>query len=375
MAKNDKKTTPNPDEEKKPEVISAPEKVTDSLKVTQPKPEPHKPPHPAEPPHKKSSGWSKFILFIILLMAGAIAYLALQLKQTEKINDEALNKLQSSYEEKLNAVNNRINVLDREVVGLKNRPIVEHAAGISENQLNQKLAALRAELLNRDGATPSSAENTEESAALAPAPQPIPATPAVAAENQKIANELLLASGAIIVRDMAEQGVAFAYEAEVLQILAQGNDLAAKNVAIVRSYANTGVIGKQKLIRNFDKIFTDLNTAELKAEAAKSEPTAETKTEWYHKVMNWLKQQVTAKKRTKKPVFTPQKDEVLELVNDGRIKDALDALKLSEKYAKVNSEPLSQWVSQAERYLEFDNAINAIIMNALANIRLKEMEH
>lgn len=374
MAKNDKKTTPNPDEEKKPEVIPTSEKVTDSPKAAQPKPEPHKPPHPAEPPHKKGSGWGKFFLFIILLMAGAVAYLVTQLKQTEKLNDEALSKLQSSYEEKLNAVNSRINVLDREVVGLKNRPIVEHAAGISENLLNQKLAALRAELLNRDGATPSSAENTEENAASAPAPLSIP-TPTIAAENQKLANELLLASGAIIVRDMAEQGVSFAYEAEVLQILAQGNDLAAKNVAIVRSYANTGVTGKQKLIRNFYKIFAELNTAELKAETAKSEPSAETKTEWYYKVMNWLKQQVTAKKRTKKPVFTPQKDEVLELVTDGRIKDALDALKISEKYAKVHSEPLSQWVSQAERYLEFDNAVNAIIMNALANIRLKEMEH
>jgi hypothetical protein len=374
MAKNDKKTTPNPDEEKKPEVISTPEKVTDSLKAAQPKPEPHKPPHPAEPPHKKGSGWGKFFLFIILLMAGAVAYLVTQLKQTEKLNTEALSKLQSSYEEKLNAVNNRINVLDREVVGLKNRPIVEHAAGISEDRLNQKLAALRAELLNRSDEAPVSAENTEETAASAPAPLSIP-TPTIAAENQKLANELLLASGAIIVRDMAEQGVSFAYEAEVLQILAQGNDLAAKNVAIVRSYANTGVTGKQKLIRNFDKIFAELNTAELKAETAKSEPSAETKTEWYYKVMNWLKQQVTAKKRTKKPVFTPQKDEVLELVNDGRIKDALDALKISEKYAKVHSEPLSQWIYQAERYLEFDNAVNAIIMNALANIRLKEMEH
>jgi HD-GYP domain-containing protein (c-di-GMP phosphodiesterase class II) len=308
-------------------------------------------------------------------LAGAVAYLAVQLKQTEKLNEEALSKLQSSYEEKLNTVNSRINVLDREVVGLKNRPIVEHAAGISENLLNQKLAALRAELLNRDGATPSSAENTEESTTLAPTPQAISPTPTTLSENQKIANELLLASGAIIVRNMAEDGVGFAYEAEVLQILAQGNELAERNVQIVRNYANTGVIGKQKLIRNFDKIFAELNTAELKAETAKSEPAAEDKIKWYNKVLNWLKQQVTAKKRIKKPEFTPKEDEVLELVNDGRIKDALDALKMSEKYAKIHSEPLAQWVYQAERYLEFDNAINAIIMNALANIRLKEMEH
>ena len=375
MVKNDKNTAVQPDAEKKPEIISVPDESIDSPAAKPQKPEPHKPPHPAEPPHKKGRGARKFVLFIILLLAGAVAYLAVQLKQTEKLNEEALSKLQSSYEEKLNTVNSRINVLDREVVGLKNRPIVEHAAGISENLLNQKLAALRAELLNRDGATPSSAENTEESATLAPTPQAILPTPTTLSENQKIANELLLASGAIIVRNMAEDGVGFAYEAEVLQILAQGNELAERNVQIVRNYANTGVIGKQKLIRNFDKIFAELNTAALKSEAAKQAETTEVKTEWYHKLLNWFKQQVTAKKRTKKPVFTPQKDEVLELVNDGRIKDALDALKLSEKYAKISSEPLTQWIYQAERYLEFDNAINAIIMNALANIRLKEMEH
>lgn len=375
MAKNDKNTAVQPDAEKKPEIISVPDESIDSPAAKPQKPEPHKPPHPAEPPHKKGRGARKFALFIILLLAGAVAYLAVQLKQTEKLNEEALSKLQSSYEEKLNTVNSRINVLDREVVGLKNRPIVEHAAGISENLLNQKLAALRAELLNRDGATPSSAENTEESATLAPTPQQISPTPTTLSENQKIANELLLASGAIIVRNMAEDGVGFAYEAEVLQILAQGNELAERNVQIVRNYANTGVIGKQKLIRNFDKIFAELNTAALKSEAAKQAETTEVKTEWYHKIMNWLKQQVTAKKRVKKPTFTPQEDEVLKLVDDGRIKDALDSLKLSEKYAKVHSEPLTQWVYQAERYLEFDNAINAIIMNALANIRLKEMEH
>ena len=63
------------------------------------------------------------------------------------------------------------------------------------------------------------------------------------------------------------------------------------------------------------------------------------------------------------------------MVNEGRIKDALEALNISEKYAKVNSEPLLQWRTQAERYLEFDSAVNAVIMNSLANIRLKEMEH
>ncbi len=372
MAKNDKKINTIPAEDKQPEVISAVKPAPEPHK-----PEPHKPPHPAEPPHKKRHGLRNFVLFIILLAVGAVGYLTMQLRQTEKLNTEALNKLQQAYDEKLNKVTDRVNILDREVVGLKNRPIVEHAAGISENQLNQKLAALRDELMHRLGATDIAKETVEGKPAQETAENTgvadIPPFTSVT-QSEKTTQEILLASGAIIVRDLAEQGVDFAYEAEVLQILAQGNDLAAKNVQIVRSYANSGITGKNKLIRAFDKIFAELNTAETKSETAKAQNT-EVEAKWYLKVWNWIKSQVIAKKRAQKPVFTPQKDEVLDLVNEGRLQDALNALRISEKYSKVDSEPLRQWRMQAERYLEFDSAINAVIMNALANIRLKEMEH
>lgn len=380
MAKNDKKDHVQPVENKKPEITSAPEKVIDSA-APKPEPAPHKPPHPAEPPHKKGHGLRNFVLFIMLLLLAAVGFLTVQLRQTEKINNEALQKLQAAYDSKLSTVNSRIAILDQEVTGLKNRPIVEHAAGITENQLNQKIAALREELENRLGiATEAedadSSEQAEEKAEENTAPsEPAQPTPTVSVEKptENTIQEILLASGAIIVRDLAEQGVNFAYEAEVLQILAQGNELAERNAVVIRSYANSGVIGKHKLIRNFNKIFAELNSAELKQQPA-SQPDALPQ-KWYQKIGYWLKKQVTAKRQIKKPVFTPQKDEVLQLVEEGRIKDALEALNISEKYAKVDSEPLQQWRIQATRYLNFDDAINALIINSLANIRLKEMEH
>ena len=382
MAKNDKKHDLKPATSKPSEDSAMPDKIIDSreTKTSQkPGPSAQKPLRPIEPPHKKGHGMRNFVLFIILLLAGAVGFLTVQLKQTEKLNADALNKLQTSYDEKITLVNNKISLLDREVTGLKNRPIVEHAAGISENQLNQKLAALREELELRMGIQPTADEQptdektaeTEEKTVEPIVPlQTLPQTPAA-----KTIDEILMASGAIIVRDLAEQGVNFAYEAEVLQILAQGNELAERNVQIVRNFANSGIAGKNKLIANFNKIFAELNTADIKSAAPVAEVADTTAQKWYQKIWCWLKKQVTAKKNRQKPVFTPQKDEVLELVNEGRIQDALEALNLSEKYAKINSEPLLQWRTQAERYLEFDSAINAIIMNALANIRLKEMEH
>lgn len=382
MAKNDKKHDLKPAAHEPSEQTAAPDKVIDSPATKTPQKSEAtapKPPHPTEPSHKKGHGMHNFVLFIILLLAGAVGFLTVQLKQTEKLNADALSKLQSAYDEKITLVNNKVSLLEREIIGLKNRPIVEHAAGISENQLNQKLAALREELELRMGIQPTAAEQptaedtpeaTSEAVIPVSQPQVLPQNP-----TAKTLDEMLLASGAIIVRDLAEQGVNFAYEAEVLQILAQGNELAERNVQIVRSFANSGIAGKHKLIANFNKLFAELNTADMKSDTVAEETTDATTQKWYQKIWCWLKKQVTAKRHHQKPLFTPQKDEVLTLVNEGRIQDALEALNLSEKYAKINSEPLLQWSTQAEMYLEFDSAINAIIMNALANIRLKEMEH
>ena len=50
-------------------------------------------------------------------------------------------------------------------------------------------------------------------------------------------------------------------------------------------------------------------------------------------------------------------------------------MKTEEKYAKVDSSALQQWQVQTEEYLEFNNAAAGLIMNSIANLHLKEMEH
>lgn len=391
MAKNENKSDLNANQD----MIDAPEKTSEvaqpeqvetlpnpkkkDAKEAPKKPEPpHKEPKPDEPPHKKHHSGRKFMFVIFLLLLGGVAALAMQLEQTKKLNAESLQQMQAAYDAKLEALDARVKGLNREVTALKERPIVEKVAGISENQLNQKITALREEMLsyltqqapetetkNAD-ATAENTDTAEKQALLA-------SEFSALAAGEKKTQEVLLASGAIIVRDLAEQGISFAYEAEVLQILARGNELAEDYVRVMRNFANTGIVGKHQLIRSFDKIFAELNEARTKVS---TEPVKKVETRhWYNSAWEWVKQSIMVRKIEKKPVFTAQNDEVFDLVHEGRLQDALNALKTSEKYSKIDSKPLNVWKEQTERYLEFSNAAGGLIMNALANIRLKELEH
>ena len=372
MAKNEKKSAAEP---LKSDVISAPEKVADVKADEKTK---------ANSNYKKTEikeikhRGHKFVLFIFLVLLGGLAFFALQLEQTKKQNAEVLEKLQAAYENKIAAINERVNTLNREVEALKARPIVEHAAGISENVLNQRIADLRNELIaylpQADDVKENTANVKEKDKAKnagESANTEVQTEIRTLNEQENKTQEVLLASGAIIIRELAEQGLNFAYEAEVLQILARGNELAEDYVRTVRMFADTGISGKQLLVRNFDKIFAQLNNTELKA----NQQVAEQKLNRLEKMWKWLVNAVVVKKGAEKPVFKPENDEVLELVHEGRLQEALNALAVSEKYAKLDSKPLNAWKVQVENYLKFSGAINGVIMNALANIRLKEMEH
>ncbi|MBR3677016.1 MAG: hypothetical protein IKN71_07780 [Alphaproteobacteria bacterium] len=381
MAKNDKKNSVKPVEDEKRDTISAPEKVAE-LPAAEEKNTAGNQNKAAKPivasTAKKSQSGRKFMLFILLLILVGGGAAVMHWRQLETQNAATLQNLQKTWENKVTALEIRLNEVEKDVSGLKNRPVVEQVAGVSENQVNQKLAVLREELLrqinsrNTDAAADASGETEAEEA---PAPEKTLLAPEIVSlvAQERKTQEVLLASGAIIIRDLAEQGVPFAYEAEVLQILARGNELAENYARTIRSFSNSGISGKNQLIRDFRKIFADLNNTELKNQPVEEKLADDAK--WTDKAIYWLKRAFVAQKTPERPQFTVQDDEVLNLVNEGRLNDALNALKTSEKYAKINSLPLNEWRAQTEKYLEFNSAISGLIMNALANIRLKEMEH
>lgn len=308
---------------------------------------------------KKSHFGRNLAVFVFLLLCGATAFSTMQLKQTEASNKRAMQELQRNYEQKLSAVVSKVNGLQGEVEQIKSKPLPTVSGGISEEFLNQRLEQLKQEFMQRE---------TNEAGEAVVASQPI----VIESNPSRQTQEILLASGAIIVRDLAEQGNKFEYESEVLQILAQGNPQAEKYVDTMQKYAVSGIKGKNQLIKSFNKIFADLNTAKMKTE---SEPVAANPQNWKDRVIAWVKKILVSKKGVKHPVFKEKDDEVYTLVNEGNLGEALNALKISEKYSGMDSYPLMQWQNQVTDYLEFKHAATGLIMNSIANLHLKEMEH
>lgn len=309
---------------------------------------------------KQTSHFGRNLLVFLLLAVGGVAFsLSVQIKRGEEANKQTLIDLQSSYEQKLNAINTKVNDIQKEINIVKNKPFQNDVNGVSEEFVNQRLEQLKQELTQY-----KMPENNEATRINNETTENIPA---------KQTQEILLASGALIVRDLAEQGSKFEYEAEVLQILAQGNSQAMKYVDIMQKFAVSGVNGKNQLIKSFNKIFANLNVAKVKSEPERMQE--DSISDWKGKTIAWMKKMFVSKKGNKRPAFKEKEDEVFALVNEGNLGTALNVLKTSEKYSHLDSEPLMQWQEQVKEYLEFEHAVTGLIMNSIANLHLKEMEH
>ena len=64
-------------------------------------------------------------------------------------------------------------------------------------------------------------------------------------------------------RGLAEDGLPFDYETEVLQILADGNNTALNYIAALKKYAVSGIKGRAMLISEFNKVYADLSRPQI----------------------------------------------------------------------------------------------------------------
>ena len=301
---------------------------------------------------KKHNSLKIFVFLFVLCVLGVAGTTFYILDRFKMQDTDNLQQMQQVYEEKVQNLNNRLHMLEQEINNLKNRPA--KVSGISENELNQRLAALQNEWqsdLNK--------KQSEISANPVPYKQP---------------QEVLLASGAMIIGNLAENGEPVIYETEVLHILAQGNEPALKYVEDMQKYAVSGISGKQELISSFNKIFAELNNVS-ETEYPQETSSLSKDSTWYDKTITWFKKLFISKKGSKKPVFNPQNDTVWSLVNDGHLQEALNTLKTDDKYVRLHTPALQEWIKQTESYLAFKHAASALLMNALANLHLKEFEH
>jgi len=307
--------------------------------------------------------WSGLVLLVCLGLC--ISY---DLHQTKKISSEILPQMQADYEAKIAGLNAEIAILERNFNKLQSEFLSVDA--LSEEYVDTKLEEFKLAILN---AAPKNQDEKvlQNNARIAELEKTISE---LKQDEQSTPQEVLIAAGALTIRAMAENGENFSYEAEVLQIMAQGNSVAEQYIEQLKTFANKPITNKNALIQNFKRIYADLSGTEV-SDKEKDDKTALKDLSWKDAFIRRLKNMVTFK--SKKPVvkFEPQPDEVYDLVENGNLALAIKRMKTDNKYASLSSPVFQAWMSNAQDYLEFDNAVNGLLMNTLAHLHLKQFEH
>lgn len=173
----------------------------------------------------------------------------------------------------------------------------------------------------------------------------------------------LILSATMMVKDTAEKGEPFAYEAEVLDILAKGDAQISASVAEIVKYAPQGIKSKTALIAEFDALYEEA-VAQQKAEFTKT---------WKDRLNSKLNEIIKVKK-TKKDAPEFEEDKLLEkaksLVDEGKFEKAMALLtEVGQKDAKTAA-LLNGWLAEAQARLDFDKAVSQISAHSLALMKV-----
>ena len=298
---------------------------------------------------EKPKKGKKFIISLFLLLVIICGGLAYNLYYMKTMLLNQTNDIKKEYDTRISSLQSRLNMLDKEVAVLKNIPT---QVGLTDDDYSKILSSLHQQI--NVAVSSQKGANSEE--------QTISITPAVTS------NEVMLASGSMIVKTLAEEGQSFSYEAEILKILAENNIEALSYISVLQKYATSGIEGKNMLINNFNKIYEHLSSSFQQANKN------DAKEEAFVDLLTRRVKELFIADKNEELKLSKETDDVHKLVNKAKFAQALKILKTDIKYAELNYEPLNEWIKQAQDYVDFERAINGLIMNSLANIHLKEME-
>ncbi len=305
-------------------------------------------------------------IILLLCLGLCISY---DLHQTKEISSMILPQMQAEYEAKIADLSAEVELLKRDFHKLNS----EHLSldTLSEEYIDEKLAKFEEDIIN---GTPENQKGQvlQNNARINALEKEVAA---LKDNENNLPQEILLGAGALSIRNMADNGENFAYEAEVLQILACGNQIAEEYISKIRKYSAQPIQTKNSLIKNFKRIYADLSGTEISpADNDKSSNEDATKVEtWKNAFFARIKNLITFKHK-KSVKFEPLPDEVYDLVESGNLALALQRMQTDNKYAMLNNSALEAWKHDVQNYLEFNNAVEGLLMNTLANIHLKQFE-
>ncbi|MBQ8465435.1 MAG: hypothetical protein IJ545_05440 [Alphaproteobacteria bacterium] len=177
----------------------------------------------------------------------------------------------------------------------------------------------------------------------------------------------LILSAAMLVKQAAEEGGNFVYEAEILNQLTPKESTIQKDVSLIEEYARNGVSSKANLIQQFKTIYEKTH-----------QPSEETAQNWKERFNAKLNEYIKVSKKGEKEQVEENTDDlakVASFVFDGQIKKAVLLIESSESDAIKQNQSLQEWLVDAQNMLSFKQAIRNIAAYSLAEMKVNNLKN
>ena len=321
---------------------------------------------PEEAPQPQRQNWG--ILFKWLVVIVVLALLGTAMWR----NPELVNQVKVKFEEMLAS------------------PVQEQQAPNQMEILQQEIAQLRAELAQRNAEAQNISNDTIEklnqkfdnlektNLAIIDNKADASTVLGIVTRLDRLENKVnvlarvtdesaLILTAVMMVKDSAEQGGSFEYEAAILSQLAQNNLSVRQAVEQIQKIAISGVKSNVFLVNRFQVVYNEI--AEMhKKEFEKT---------WKDRLNSKLNQFIKVR-RTNNQV--PEFEENQTLVNIKKLVDAEDlqsALMMLQQPKNADllakSEALQEWVGLVKTKMEFNSAVKQIANNALAVMKVNSI--
>lgn len=183
----------------------------------------------------------------------------------------------------------------------------------------------------------------------------------------------LVLTATMMVRESADNGTGFVYEAEILQQLAKNDADIKSDVETIARYAHEGVKTQDCLKREFAKIYGNL---------AKVKTQQDLEGKSWKEVLNIKLNEVVKVKRVN-DLAAPQDEKqnedslhsINELVKNGDFRQALDKLHQMNDPALGQDAALQQWMKEAQARVNFNQAVANISAHSLALMKVNNIRN
>ena len=183
----------------------------------------------------------------------------------------------------------------------------------------------------------------------------------------KVTNKgALTIMGAMLIKDAAERGGEFVYEAEVLNEVAKDNVKIAKELALINKIALKGIPTKEELQNKFTDIYAE-KYAKVAEEMAPKD--------WKERIYQQIGKIIKIRKANEAKSSFSEEDRAWSVVSDfvskGEIKRAAAIARKPINEDMLKNEKFTAWLDEAEVYNNFYDAISKISANTLAVMKIE----